>query len=136
MNMAPLQPAAAADVKLGGDDSLASLLAACPPSLHTGIVDSVCRCVWLQRALLPPPLIETWARYAGTSWMASWYQSCRGQGSRHSIPPTRWRFVQVQRSGRPRHAAYSASHPPASQMLFLVIHSFIFRRLAATLALM
>jgi hypothetical protein len=41
---APLQPAAAADAELGSGDSLASLLAACPPSFHTGIVDSVCRC--------------------------------------------------------------------------------------------
>ena len=49
--MAPLQPAAAADAKLGGGDSLASLLAACPPSLHTGIVDSVCRCVGLLSCL-------------------------------------------------------------------------------------
>ncbi len=45
-DVAPLQPAAAADAKLSGGDSLASLLAACPPSLHTGIVESVCRCVW------------------------------------------------------------------------------------------
>ncbi len=29
-----------------------------------------------------------------------------------------------------------AAHPLLSQMLFLVVHSFIFRRLAGTLALM
>ncbi len=137
-DVVPVEPAASVDAELDGSESLASLLAACPPSWHSGMLDSVCRYVLFPASSCICLRLKRWRVITGTSSRVSWRLSFTGSVFQDLIRRTRLR-CDLQ----PRPPSLSPSLPcrrlcisSASQMLFLVIHSFIFRRLAGTLALM